>query len=199
MDVFELGGIRLHLLVVEPGLPGEADRVHRELQRLAPAVILGDIDTEDALRLRAALAQKKGVYEPPFLDALFASEMTRRFAPESILGEDPIVAAARSARDRRAEFVPLRPASRTPGFFARRKLRKLVHAVPANDRAAYPAAFVAALTSAGAWDPAIDADAAQKHLARALTGGRAPVVAVVQAHRAAAFRALVQGTARIHA
>ena len=198
MDVYELGGIRLHLLVVEPGFPGEADRVHRELQRLSPALVLGDVDTEDALRLRAALAEKKGVFEPAFLDALYASEVQRRFAGDAMPGDHPVAAAARHARDRRAEFVPLRPAEgKAPGFLARRKLRRLAQAVEARDRGAFPAAFAGALQKAGAWDPAEDAEAAQKRLTRALTGGRAPVVAVVQAHRAAAFRQLIQRTGRI--
>jgi len=81
MDVVELGGMRLHMLTAFPGLPGEGERVIRMLSRLGPAVILADVDTGDALRMRAALAAKKP-FEPAFVDALFHDDARRRFAPD---------------------------------------------------------------------------------------------------------------------
>lgn len=196
MDVVELGGARLHILRVHPGLPHEADRVTRELQRLAPAVVLGDLSTDDALRLRAALAAKKP-FEPAFLDALFAEGSAERFAPEQKPAEHPLAAAARFARDRRADFVPLRPNGERPGFFARRRLKKRARGAGATAPEAFPGAFAKAL--AGHWDAASDVEAAHKRLVHALAEGRAPVVAVVQAHRADAYLAAVRATGRIPA
>lgn len=198
MDVVELGGIRLHLLRVHPGLPHEADRVTRELTKLAPAIVLADIDTDDALRLRGALGDKKP-FEPAFLDALFADESFRRFAGDAKSAEHPILAAGRWARDRRSEFIPLRPIGKAPGLFARRKMRKTIEKLDAANHAAFPPAFVKALTDAKAWDPAPEVDAAHKRMLRALTEGRAPVVAIVQAHRSDAYLALARGTGRIPA
>lgn len=198
MDVVELGGIRLHVLRVHPGLPHEADRVSRELQKLAPAVILADVDTGDALRLRAALAEKKP-FEAGFVDALFAAETFRRYAGDAKLPEHPLAAAAKFARDRRSEFIPLRAIVGKPGFFARRRARKAAERVEAPSHDAFGLAFANALTSAKAWDPASEIEAAHRRLVRALTEGRAPVVAIVQAHRADAYMGAVRATGRIAA
>jgi len=196
MDVVELGGIRLHLLRVHPGLPHEADRVTRELQRLAPAVVLGDLTTADALRLRGALAEKKP-FEPGFVDALYYDATRERFAGDATTVEHPLAAAARFARDRRSEFIPLLPITKKPGFLARRRMRKAVERAQAATHEAFPAAFVKAL--AGAWEPRDDVEPAHRRTLRALQEGRAPVVAVVQAHRADAFLQLVHATGRIPA
>lgn len=184
VETVELGGIRLHVLAAYPGLPGEGDRVHRTLQRLDPAIVLGDLDTDDALRVRAALGEKKGVYEPSFIDGLFADEARRRFAPEATPGEHPLMAAARLARDKRLDFVPVRPLAPRPGFFARSRARKAAAAAPAGTPEEWPEAFADAMQKAEAWDPASEVDQAHRRVARALADGRAPVVAVVQAHRA---------------
>ena len=196
MDVVELGGIRLHILRVHPGLPHEADRVTRELQKLAPAIILGDLTTEDALQLRTALAEKTP-YEPGFVDRLFYDATRERYGPDEKTTESPIVAAARFGRDRRSEFIPLRAIEKKPGWLKRRGMTKRAKKVDAPSFEHFPGAFVKAL--AGAWDPAVEVDAAQKRMLRVLAEGRAPVVAVVQAHRYEAFLAMARGTGRIPA
>lgn len=198
MDVVELGGIRLHLLRVHPGLPHEADRVARELTKLSPALVLADLTTDDALALRGALGEKKP-YEPSFVDALFFDETHRRFAGDAKSPEHPLMAAARWARDRRAEFIPLRPNSPKPGLFARRRGRKTIEKLDVANHAAFPLAFVKALGDAKVWDPAADIEASQKRLIRALTEGRAPIVAIVQAHRADTYTHAIRATGRIPA
>lgn len=196
MDVVELGGIRLHILRVHPGLPHEADRVTRELQKLAPAIVLGDLTTEDALQLRAALSEKKP-FEPGFVDALFYDATRERYGPEEKTTEHPIAAAARFARDRRSEFIPLRPIEKRPGWLKRRRATKAAKRLEAASFEHFPGAFVKAL--AGTWDPAVEVDAAQKRLLRVLADGRAPVVMIVQAHRAEAYLAAARATGRIPA
>lgn len=194
MDVVELGGIRLHILRVHPGLPHEADRVARELQKLVPAIVLGDLTTDDALQLRGALAQKKE-FEPAFVDHLFYDETRARYGPDPKTTEHPIAAAARFARDHRSEFIPLRPIQRKPGWLKRRRARKAATRAEAASFEHFPRAFVEAL--AGTWDPVAEVDAAQKRLLRVLADGRAPVVAVVQAHRYDAYLAAARTTGRI--
>ena len=196
MDVVELGGIRLHLLYAYPGLPGEADNVLRGLGRLGPAVILADLDTDDALRLKASLAAKRP-YEPGFVDALFAEEARRRYGGNAKPGEHPIAAAARYARDRHAELVPLRPLGAKPGFFARRRARKAIGTLDVKDPAVFPDEFERTMRDAKVWD--LDAEAMRKRMVRALQDGRAPVIAVLQAHRRAAFEDVVLTTRRIAA
>ena len=196
MDVVELGGIRLHILRVHPGLPHEADRVARELQKLTPAVVLADLTTDDALQLRGALAEKKP-FEPGFVDALFYDVTRARYAGEATTLEHPIAAAARFARDRRSEFIPLRPIEKRPGWLKRRRARKAAERAEAATFEHYPGAFVKAL--AGTWDPIADVEAAQKRLLRVLAEGRAPIVAVVQAHRHEAYLAAARATGRIPA
>lgn len=198
MDVVELGGIRLHILRVHPGLPHEADRVTRELQKLVPAIVLGDLTTEDALQLRAALA-KKEPYEAGFVDALFQDATRERYGGEAAAStlEHPLAAAARFARDRRSEFIPLRPIEKKPGWLKRRRARKAATRIVAPTFEHFPAMFVTAL--AGTWDPVAEVEAAQKRLLRVLADGRAPVVAIVQAHRAEAYLAAARATGRISA
>lgn len=198
MDVVELGGVRLHLLTAYPGLPGEADRVVRHLQRLQPAVILGDVDTDDALRMRAALASKKP-FEPGFVDALFAAEARRRFAAESKAGEHPLAAASRYARDRGAEFIPLRALADKPGFLKRRRARKAVEALEAKDPDVFPEAFERALREADVWSADAEIEGTRKRMVRAVSAGRAPVVAILQPHRRPSFEDAVLATGRIHA
>jgi hypothetical protein len=199
MDVVELGGMRLHLLTAYPGIPGEAERVTRTLTRLGPAVILGDVDTEDGLRIRASLSDKKVPFEPGFVDKLFMDEAHRRYAPDAKPGEHPLVAAARSGRDRRADFVPLRTIMPSPGFLARRRATKAARAVAISSPEAFPHAFEVALSAIDVWHPELEVEAAQKRFVRTLSEGRAPAVAVMQAHRQAAFEDAVLKTRRIHA
>lgn len=198
MDVVELGGVRLHLLGAFPGLPHEGERVVRTLTRLAPAVILGDVDTDDALRIRAALTQNKP-FEPSFVDAFFRDEAHRRFAPKVDPGEHPLVAAARYARDRHAQFVPLRAIASRPGFLARRRAQRALRAAEAKDPAALAHAFEVALAQAGVWRAQDEVEAAHGRMLRALSDGRAPIIAVLQAHRQAAFEDAVLATGRIPA
>lgn len=199
MDVVELGGMRLHLMTAFPGIPGEAERVTRLLTRLSPAVILGDVDTADALRLRASLADKKVPYEPGFVDRLFQDEARRRFAPDIKLGEHPIVAAARYGRDRRADFVPLRAIAPGPGFLARRRAVKVMRNAAAERPEDLAHVFATVLADVDAWHVEREVEAAQKRFVRTLSEGRAPAVAVLQAHRQAAFEDAVLQTRRIHA
>lgn len=199
MDVVELGGMRLHLLTAFPGIPGEAERVTRMLTRIGPAIILGDVDTEDGLRIRAALSDKKAPFEPSFIDRLFLEEARRRYAPEARPGEHPLVAAARFGRDRRADFVPLRTIMPAPGFLARRRATKAARAIDAKTPEAFPHAFEGALAAVDVWHPEREVEAAQKRLVRTLSEGRAPAVAVLQAHRQAAFEDAVLKTRRIPA
>lgn len=198
MDVVEMGGMRLHLLPCFPGLPGEGDRVIRMLQRLGPAVILGDVDTADALRIRAALAAKKP-YEPPFIDQLFLDDVHRRYAPDVPPGEHPLVAAARYARDRHAEFVPLRATHKRPGFFARSRAKRALKRIDPKMPEDHPAAFVRVLAEANVWKADDEIEAAHRRLVNALGQGRAPIVAVLQAHRQALFEDAVLRTGRIPA
>ncbi|HUR69251.1 MAG TPA: hypothetical protein VM370_08390 [Candidatus Thermoplasmatota archaeon] len=199
MDVVELGGMRLHLLTAYPGIPGEAERVTRTLGRIGPAMVLGDLDTEDALRLRASFTDKKKPFEPGFVDRLFQEEMRRRFAADVKPGEHPLAAAARFTREKRLDFVPIRPIAGAPGFLARRRATKAARAIEVRAPEEYPHAFEVALEAVDVWHSHAEADGAQKRLVRALSEGRAPVVAVLQAHRQAAFEDLVLRTGRIPA
>lgn len=198
MDVVELGGIRLHLLAVHPGVAYEADRTIQMLGRLAPAVILGDVDTGDALQIRRAIGEKRP-YEPGFVDALFESESRARFARDARAVEHPLQAAARYARDRGAEFVPLRPMGARPGLLRRHRVKRAVANIEAKEPAAFADAFAHVLAERHAWDPASEIEAAHKRLLRALMDGRAPVVAVIQAHRRALYEDAVLATGRIPA
>lgn len=199
MDVVELGGVRLHLLSTFPGLPHEGERALRTLTRLAPAVILGDVDTSDALRIREALTHKKSTFEPSFVDALFRDEAQRRFAPDVHPGEHPLVATARYARDRHAQFVPLRAIAARPGFLARRRAARALRHVEAKDPVAFAHAFELALAEADVWRAQEDVAPAHGRMLRALSDGRAPIIAVLQAHRQAAFEDAVLATGRIPA
>lgn len=196
VQALELGGVRLHLLTLQPGLPGEADRVARELDALDPAVLAADADTDDALRLREAAAAHRQPFHPSFVDALYRDEVARRFGAGAVRHheEHPLLAAARFARSRKASLVPLRPVGGRPGFFARRRARAAAADATAGSPDDYADAFARALAAARAWDARAEVDAAQARLSRALTDGRAPVVALVQAHRARAFRDALAAT-----
>lgn len=197
METVELGGVRLHVRTVTPGAPGEADRVLRDLARLSPAIVMVDLDTDAALRARAALAAKNGVFEPSFVDALFAAEVKRRFAPESIEGEHPVVAAARFARDKRAELLSVLPPSPRPGFFARRRASKAVAALAADSAEKLGAQLPDALAAAKAWDARAEADGAHRRILKALQDGRAPLVLVAQPHRAPLLLERLMQTRRV--
>lgn len=202
MQVVELGGVRLHVLVTHPGLPGEADRVLQALRRLDPALVLADLDANDALALRKATAAGKP-FAPGFVDALFAAESARRFAAEQRAGakpaEHPLAAAARMARDKRADVIPIRPLAPKPGLFARSRARKATTRLDASDPEPFADAYVAALAQARVWERDAEVEAAHPRLLRALTDGRAPAVAVLQAHRAPAYLKALAATGRIHA
>lgn len=186
MRTLELGGIRLHALVVHPGAPGEADRTSRALALADPALVLADLDTEAALRATEAIGESRRPFEGGFIDDLFARESARRFAKGARAEEHPLVAAARTARNKGAAFVALRPAEARPGFFARARAKRAAQGAPGDDPEAFARAFGVALASRGLFDAAAGAKAAMPRLARALDEGRAPVVAVLQAHRAEA-------------
>lgn len=197
VETVELGGIRVHVLVAHPGMPGEGDRLLGVLRKLDPAVVLADLDASDALRIRAALADRRGRYEPGFVDALYAEESRRRFAPDDAPHEPPMLSVARWARDRHIDMIPVRPLAAKPGFFARRRARKAARRAEAADPGSWPAAFAAAMRDAGA--PQGETDTAHKRVMRALGEGRAPVVLLVQAHRAESHLALLREQRRIPA
>lgn len=197
MDTVDLGGVRLHVVTAYPGLPGEGERVSRALAKLDPAVVLADVDTDDALRLRESIASGQGAFEPSFVDALFEAEARRRFAPDAQAGEHPLLAAARLARDRKATYVPLRPLADRPGFFARRRGAKAARAARGATTEDFPEGFAAALEREKVWTAKADVEAAHKRLTRALSEGRAPIALVLQAHRAAPFLEALQSTRRI--
>lgn len=197
MDTVDLGGVRLHVLAVWPGLPGESDRVAREMGALDPAVVLADLDTDDALRLREAVGKPKAAFTPSFVDALFHDEVVARFAKDALPGEHPVLAAARVARNRGAAILPLRPTAKKTGLFARRRARKAAQAIGAVDIKAFGPAYASALAREDVWSAEEDAEAAWPRLTRALTDGRAPLLCLVQAHRAAPVLARLQNTRRI--
>lgn len=199
MQVVELGGVRLHVLAVHPGLPGEAERVAQALRRLDPARVLVDLDADDALRLRASLAPGGKPFAPGFVDDLLAAESARRFAPDARPGEHPLATAARVARDKRADLVPIRALGDKPGLFARSRARKAAGALAASGPQELADALGPALKAARAWDREAEVEAAHKRVLKALADGRAPVVLVAQAHRAGAFLAALAATGRIPA
>lgn len=200
METVELGDVRIHVVTAWPGLPGESDRVARELSRLDPALILADLDTEDALALQRVAAEPRPRFAPTFIDALFEEELARRFtATGDTPAEHPFLGAARVARNRKAGFLPLRPHATPPGFFARRRARKAVAAIAPGKPEDFVPAYARALAREAAWDPVEDARAAQPRLRRALDDGRGPLVALVQAHRAPALLKQIRETRSVRA
>lgn len=197
MDTVDLGGVRLHVLAVWPGLPGEADRVARELGALDPAVVLLDLDTEGALRLRGAVGASPAPFEPAFVDALFQEQVTARYGKDALPGEHPLVAAARVARNRDATLVPLRPTTKDPGFFDRRRANRAAQAIPDGKIDGFGAAYARTLKAESVWDADADADAAWPRLTRALTDGRAPLACLTQAHRAEPLLDRLRNTQRV--
>ncbi|MEA3200892.1 MAG: hypothetical protein QOE90_2320 [Thermoplasmata archaeon] len=197
METVDLGGVRLHVLPVWPGLPGEGDRVAREMGALDPAVVLMDLDTDDALRLREAVGAAKPAFVPSFVDQLFHDEVVARYAKDALPGEHPVLVAARVARNRGAVTIPLRATAPKPGFFDRRRARKAAASVAPVDIKSFGPAFADALAKADVWRAQEDADAAWGRLTRALTDGRAPLLCLVQAHRAAPLLSHLQNTRRV--
>jgi hypothetical protein len=197
METVDLGGVRVHVLPVWPGLPGEGDRVAREMAALDPAVVLMDLDTDDALRLRESVGGAKPPFKPAFVDRLFHDEVVARYAKDALPGEHPVVVAARVARNRGAATIPLRPTGPRPGFFDRRRAKRAVAEAPACEIQAFGPAFARALAAADVWRAEEEAEAAWPRLTRALTDGRAPLLCLVQAHRAAPVIARLQSTRRL--
>lgn len=196
METVELGDVRLHVVTTWPGLAGESDRVAREVSRLDPALVLADLDTEDALRLQQASGQRQPRFEPSFLDALFQAEVARRFSDGDVPSEHPFLGAARVVRNRKATFLPLRPRAEGLGFFARRRARKAAAAIPPTKVEDFGAAFASALTREGLWDAAGDVAASEPRVRRALDEGRGPLAVLVQAHRAPALLAQLRSVRR---
>jgi hypothetical protein len=199
METVELGDVRVHVVTTWPGLPGESDRVARELGRLDPAVLLADLDTEDALRLQKGAGEPRPRFEPSFVDALFQEEVARRFSDGKTPAEHPFLGAARVARNRKAGFLPLRPQGKAPGFFARRRARRAALEVQAGSVEAFAPAFAEAMKREAVWDAAEDATSAQPRLRRALEEGRGPLVALVQAHRAPQMVEALRASRRMRA
>lgn len=199
MDTVDLGGARLHVVTAIPGVPGDAERVLRELHRLDPAVVLVDLDTDECLRLIESLGRSTRPYALSYVDGLLREEMARRYGGEASRGEThPLTAAARDARAHQRSFIPLRPISLDPGWVRRRRGRAAVRAVPemAAPRA-FADAFARVLATADVWRAEKDVGEAQPRLHRALLDGRAPVAAIVQAHRVAPFLASLHSIGRM--
>ena len=184
MDLVEFGGARLHVHVAMPGIPGEADRVKRAIASLDPAIIVADIDTQEALSLRTQ-------FVPSFVDGLVAHEANRRFAKGDPAGDHPLVATARLASTHKADLIALRPTAKRPNFFARRRAAAALVEISADDPRSFAIEVSPALAKAQVWRAREDAEAALPRLERALDGGRAPVAIVTQAHRADALLTLM--------
>lgn len=201
MDTVDLGGARLHVVTAFPGIPGDADRVLREVAALDPPVVLADLDTDETLRLLEALGRSSKPYATSYVDGLLQEELQRRYADGGRVGENPLVAAARDARRHHRTFIPLRPITPDPGWLARRRGRSLVRALPEGDLdpRAFADAFARVLADAKVWRAEADVEASQPRVHRALLDGRAPVVALVQAHRALPFLASLRAVGRVPA
>lgn len=202
MDTVDLGGARLHVVTAYPGVPGDAERVLRAIASIDPAVVLADLDTDETLRLLESLGRAAKPYAMSYVDGLLQEELARRFGHGDRTGEHPLAAAARDARAHRRSFIPLRPITPDPGWLARRRGRSAVRAIPAEpklDPGAYADAFAGALGAAKVWRADADVERAQARLHRALVDGRAPVVAVVQAHRALPLLASLRSIGRVPA
>ena len=161
-----------------------------------PAVVHADLDTCDALRHREAVSKPKPLFEPPALDAIFHEEVVKRFAHEALPGEHPILAMGRVARNKNAVIIPLRPTAKKMGFFHRRKARKVAEAIPETKLPDFGPTFAAAMHAADLWSAEDDAELAWPRVTRALTDGRAPLVALVHAHRAPPLLARLATTRR---
>lgn len=200
MDTVDLGAARLHVVTALPGLPGDADRVLREIASVDPAVILADLDTDECLRLIESLGRSNKPYARAYVDDLLEEELNARFGEGRRAGESPMVAAARHARKHHASFIPLRPVTSDPGWLARRRGRKAVRALPAGlDPLDLADAFAIALRERKVWRAEEDVAASQPRLHRTLTDGRAPIVALVQAHRVAPFLLSLRAVGRVPA
>lgn len=119
------GPERLHAFLVAPGRAGEARRLADALAQTAPLTVAALVAPGHALALRQSLAGARA--ETPFDAHLVASEVARRHHGEDV---DPFLAAAKHARSADVPFVPLLPAAKAPGFFARRRLRRAAEAAP---------------------------------------------------------------------
>lgn len=200
MDTVDLGAARLHVVTALPGLPGDADRVVREVASLDPAVVLVDLDTDECLRLLEWLGRSSKPFAMSYVDGLLQDEMARRFAPGERAAEHPVIAAARDARRKHRSFIPMRPITPDPGWLARRRGRAAARGIAEGSKPReFADAFARALAEAKAWRAAADVGAAHQRVQRALEDGRAPVVALVQAHRATAFLASLTTMGRVPA
>lgn len=181
------------MLRVHPGLPGEADRVAREIARVEPGTLLVDLDTESALRLVELKGKGARKFTPSFVDALYQSATHARFAKGMDAELHPLAAAHRSARANKADFIALRAPPREPGIFSRWSLRRDIKGIAdSSDPDAFTRAFTARLVKRGALDPASDVKGMAPRLESALDSGRAPYLALMQAPRADAFLAHVR-------
>ena len=200
MDTVDLGGTRLHVVAALPGVPGDAERVLGELNGLDPAVVVADLDTDECLRLLESLGRSSRPYALSYVDGLLLEELARRFGRGERPGEHPMVAGARWARGHGRPFIPLRPVTPDPGWLARRRGRAAVRALPEGlAPRAFADAFARVLADVKAWRAEEDVERAQARLHRALVDGRAPVAALVQAHRVAPLLRSLRSIGRVPA
>lgn len=200
MDTVDLGAARLHVVTVVPGLPGDADRVLREVAAADPAVILVDLDTDETLRLLESLGRSSKPYASSYVDGLLREEVARRFTKGRHGGDHPLVAAARHARAHHIMFIPMRPITRDPGWLARRRGRHAARALPDElDPVAFADAYARVLGRLKVWRVQEDVARAEARVHRTLLDGRAPVLALVQAHRVAPFIESLRTVGRVAA
>lgn len=171
----------------------------REVVAADPAVILVDLDTDETLRLLESLGRSTRPYASSYVDGLLHDEVARRFA-KGRHGEHPLVAAARHARAHQVMFIPMRPITRDPGWLARRRGRQAARVLPDElDPVAFADAFARVLGRLKVWHAQVDVERAQPRVHRTLLDGRAPVLALVQAHRVAPFIESLRTLGRIPA
>lgn len=188
VQTVELGPLRLHALRIHPGVPGEADRVAREIARVDPGTLLVDLDTDAALRALEAKGPAAASFRPGFVDGLYYDATRERFAKQVAREPHPLVMALRTARTHRTDFIALRTPGDEPGFFARAGARRAISRIGEDqDAEAFTRAFASTLVKRGAFDPAADVAGMMPRLENALDSGRAPFLALMQAPRADAF------------
>lgn len=177
------GPERLHAFLVVPGRAGDARRLGEGLRAAQPLAVAALVDPGHALALRQSLAGARA--EAPFVARLVASEVASRHRGDAV---DPVLAAARHARESDVPFLPLLPPQGRPGFFARRRLRKAAAAAPTEvDEAATARGLELALRADARFEEARRAGdlAAAKSLADLLfSRGASRVAAVLPVGRA---------------
>lgn len=188
-----LGPHKVHVFTVVPGRAGEPQRLAQALADLDALCVAAEVDAGHALALRQRLAGARA--EVPFLARLACEETARQHRGGA---DDVFLAAARHARTTQVPFVPLLPSAREPGFFERRRLRRLAREIPTGrDEVEYSKSLEATLRRDGGLQPqraAGDLEAARRITELVFEEERTRVAVVLSAARAErildAFRSL---------